>query len=205
MERFFRFLAQLHPARGGLCYHCRMKILVLLLLMLQTAVPTPQASVEGMPAGDGVYYRKGADWIRLRPASISDMETKGLENFVDTGGYTDFTMKISLQGPRASLRLRDQRPVFYVRGVYAAQNAKGALLLRLERQKRKRVSSAAFSSASVDNKGGFNQDAATRTAVEPHPGGVISLTPEGRLVPGEYLLVFSYATAGFDFGVDAAK
>lgn len=193
-----------------------MKLLALLLLLLQPASPAPQLSLAGMPAGDGVYYRKGAnkdadkgadkgaEWIRVRPASILEMKTKGLENFVDTGGYTDFTMDISLRGARASLRVRDERPVFYVRGV-DAKNAKNALLLRLEQKKGKRVSSAAFSSASVDNKGGFKQDATTRTVVATHPEGVISLTPEGRLVPGEYLLVFSYATAGFDFGVDAGE
>jgi hypothetical protein len=171
-----------------------------LLLFLQAAQP---AAMPDAPTGPGVYYRQGdGAWVRLQAAPIAEMKTKGMELFIETGGYTDLGMSIVCRGAKASLRIPVPKPTFLVREV---GSPKDLILVRLTQKKDRRTFQASSSSATVENKGGFKKGDIHKMAVVPRPDNSFSVTPEEDLHPGEYLLVFGYATASFDFGIDPEK
>lgn len=173
---------------------------VLLMLLFQAAKP---AGMPDMPRTPGVYYRQNnANWVSLQPAPIAEMKTKGMELFIETGGYTNLGINIVCRGSRASLRISTPKPTFFVREV---GSSKDVILLRLTPKKDRRIFKASSSDATVENKGGFRKGAIRKATIIMNPDKSFSVTPEEDLKPGEYLLVFGYAIAGFDFGIDAAK
>jgi hypothetical protein len=173
---------------------------IVLLLLPQSARPAPP---QDMPADAGVYYRQDdGGWTKLNPARIGEVNAEGVELFIDTGGYTSLGMKGVLNAARASLRISTPRPVFYVRRVGIPEDA---FLIQLKREKNRRVFKTSSADAAIDNKGGFSKKDIRKTAVVAYSDFSFSVTPERALKPGEYLLLFGYATAGYDFGIDAAE
>jgi hypothetical protein len=156
-----------------------------------------------MPADKGVYHRQDdGGWARLNPARIGEVNAEGVELFIDTGGYTSLGMKGVLEAARASFRISTPRPVFYVRGVGIPEDA---LLIQLKRERNRRIYQTSSADAAIDNKGGFRKKDIRKTAVIVYSDTFFSVTPEQALKPGEYLLLFGYANAGYDFGIDAAE
>jgi hypothetical protein len=156
-----------------------------------------------MPADAGVYYRQddGA-WTKLSPARIAEVNAEGVEMFIDTGGYTNLGMRGSLKAARSSFRISTPRPTLYVRGVGSPGDA---ILIQLRRDSDRRVFETSSADAAIDNKGGFRKKDIRKTAVVNYSDSSFSVTPEQALKSGEYLLLFGYANAGFDFGVDLGK
>jgi hypothetical protein len=167
------------------------------LLLLQVA---KAAVMSGLPETPGVYYRQDdAHWVRLQPAPIADMKTSGIDLFIETGGYTNFGVSIVCRGARAALRIPMAKPTFFVREV---GSSKDVILIRMTRKKDTRTFKASSSAATVENKGGFEKKDIQKAIIVTNPDKSFSVTPEKELKAGEYLLVFGYATLGFDFGID---
>ncbi len=122
-----------------------------------------------------------------------------MELFAETGGYTNLGMSIICSGSRASARLSVPKPTFFVRG---AGSSKDVLLVRLTQKKDKRTFKTSSVDATVENKGGFRKGNIRKTTIVSNSDNSFLVTPEEDLKPGEYLLVFGYATAGYDFGID---
>jgi hypothetical protein len=173
---------------------------VSIFLLLQSSKP---AGMPEIPEASGIYYlQNDVHWIRLQPASIEKMKTKGLEQFVETGGYTNLGMNIICRGAKAALRLTVAQPIFFVR---AAGSSKDAMLIRLAQKNDARTFYISSINFSAENKGGFNKGDIRKLAVTEFPDHTFSLAPEGKLSPGEYLIVFGSATSGFDFGIDKTR
>jgi hypothetical protein len=169
---------------------------LLLFLLMQTAKYPP---VAGMPAAAGVYYRQAyAKWIKLEPAPMADMKTKGMGRFIETDGLSNLGMTVVFKGAAASMQISTPQPTFYVRGV---GSAKDAIIIQLTRREDSRTIQASSSAASVGNKGGFKKEDIRRVTVIAYSDDSFSATPDEDLKAGEYLLAFAYATAGFDFGI----
>jgi hypothetical protein len=193
---------------------------VMIFLLLQSSKPV---GIPEKPEASGIYYlQNGAHWIRLQHASIDKMKTKGMDLFVETGGYTNLGMDTIYRGAKAALRLSIAKPTFFVRAAHApeagapeagapeagapeAGATKDAMLVRLSQKKDTRIFHASSADSSVENKGGFKSGATRKVAVTEYPDHSFTLTPEENLSPGEYLLVFGSGTSGFDFGIDKAK
>jgi hypothetical protein len=174
-----------------------MSLISLLLLLFQATEPAAKAA---FPASSGVYYRQNeANWVGLHPAPVAEMKIKGMELFVETGGYSNLGMRIECRGAKAVLRVPIPRPTFFVREV---GSSKDVMLVRLTQKKDKRVFQTSSLNATVENKGGFRKGDIKKMAVAMNPDNSFCVTPEEDLQPGEYLLVFGYATAGYDFGID---
>ena len=173
---------------------------LVLLLLLQAAKSEPPVD---MPADAGVYYRQddGA-WTKMNPAKIAEVNAKGVEMFIETGGYTNLGMKGVLMAAGASSRISRPRPTFYVRG---AGSPGDAVLIQLKRENDSRVFETSSADAAIDNKGGFRKKDIRKTAVVIYSDSSFSVAPEKALKPGEYLLLFGYANAGYDFGIDSEK
>ena len=183
-----------HP----LCYDYLMSGLSLLVLLLaQTPKPPP---VAGMPAADGVYYRLGyGQWQKLTPAPMADMKTKGMGTFIETEGLTNIGMDVVYKGPRAAVQISDRLPSLYVRGTGPANDV---VLVQLTQRKDSRSVHASSAAATLENKGGFRKADIRKVTTTIYTDGSFSVTPEEDLKPGEYLLAFGYATAGYDFGIE---
>lgn len=176
------------------------RIGVLLVLLAQI---TESTRLPAVPAPPGVYYlQDGSTWMKLQSAVVSDADAKGMDLFVDTGGFTDFGMHVACRGPRASLRILLEKPTFYAREICPV---KDAMLIRLTKKKDSRAYNTSFSNVTVENKGGFRKKDITKLVNSENPDGSVSLSPEKPLEPGEYLLVCGNASPAYDFGVDKAK
>lgn len=170
---------------------------ILLLLSLQDADAVP---VQGAPEPPGVYFSRGdSGRIPLKPAVTENAGASGLDLFVYTDGYTDLSINISCPGPRASLRMTEAKPTFYVRAI---GSPKDAMIVRLTRKKDKRIYKTTFSNVTVGNKGGFRKKDVFNLVVREDSDGAFSVSPERELPPGEYLVVLGNALPVYDFGVD---
>ncbi len=193
------------PARNlnagmGLCYDCRMRYFVLLFLLFQGGLA---ARAPGIPASPGVYYRQNDNnWIGIPRASVSSTKAKGLDLFVETGGFTKLGTDIACPGARASTRISAPRPTFYVR---ESDGPKDAMLIRLTQKKTSRTFHTSSADATVENKEGFRKADIRKTIVTEYPEKIASITPEEDLKPGEYLLVLGAEDISFDFGIDPKR
>ncbi|MBN1568290.1 MAG: hypothetical protein JXA73_10625 [Acidobacteria bacterium] len=172
----------------------RIGILILFSVQVFESSPAPV-----LPEAAGIYFRQNDAWIRLQPAIVSGASASGMELFVYTGAYTDMSMSITCPGPRASVRIQQQKPTLFVRGIGAARDA---MLVRLKKKKDSRVLKSAFSNVTVENKGGFIKKDIYKLIIAEYPDGSFSASPEKRLPAGEYLLVFGNAPTVYDFGVN---
>jgi len=183
----------------------RLPILILLLSFAaaQPQKPKQEPPPPGMPAPQGVYFQQGPEqWVQLAHIPPRGSRIKGMDNYLMTAGLTNLNMSFDYDGPRATLQLSARRPTFFVRGVGAAQDA---LIVRLTQKKDRRTVGTLSSLSGVKNKGGFKAGAIREVVTAPFSGGAFSVTPLVDLKPGEYLLVFGYPQAAFDFGVRRAK
>jgi len=177
-----------------------MSSLAVWLLLLQIAKTAPMPELPSTP---GVYYRQGdATWVRLQVAPIAEMKTRGMDLFIETGGFTNLGMRIVCRGAKASLRISVSKPTFFVR---ETASSKDLMLVRFTQKKGTRTFQTSSASATVENKEGFRKGDIRKMAVTEFPDHSFLAIPEGDLNPGEYLLVCGDATAGFDFGIDPNK
>lgn len=173
---------------------------LLLVALLQAVKPAP---IAGLPADAGIYYhRDNAQWGKLEPASMADMKAKGLGEFLETEGLSGLDITVAYQGAKAKAQISAPQPTFYVRGV---GSPKDAMIIQLTARKDSRTLKTSSVVATADNKGGFKKDAVQNVTVTVYADESFSVTPEARLKPGEYLLVFGYPNNGFDFGIARAQ
>ncbi len=172
----------------------------LLLLLMQAAKPAPAPDI---PASAGVYLRSGdSQWTRIEPASLADTRTKGLELFLQTGGFYNPDMTIVYRGARAPLQIPVSRPTFYVRGIGSARDV---IIVQVTSRKDSRTLQTSASAVAADNKGGFRKKEIQSTMVTVYADDSFSITPDKDLKSGEYLLLLSLTHVGFDFGIILPK
>jgi hypothetical protein len=173
---------------------------LLFFFFAQAASP---GRVPDVPETPGVYFQQAdSGWIRLQAAATSNANTRGVQLFVDTGGYTNMGMSVTCPGARALLRIIAPKPTLYIRAI---GSEKDAMLIRLTTKKDKRVYKTSFSNVTVENKEGFSKGDIFKLNRQSNPDGSFSVSPEKELPPGEYLLVLGDAAPAFDFGVDRAN
>lgn len=169
----------------------------LLLLLLGSA---PAAGLEKAPADEGVYVlRGGTEWVELEPAPVAGTRIRGLETFIESGGYTRFFVDTELEGAKAARRTTDRFPRFFCRGPFSPADL---LIVRLTLQGGRRLSRTSPAAASMTNKPGFPQEDLVRLRTSARDDGSFLAVPEDPLPPGEYLLVTGDVGSGRDFGVD---
>jgi hypothetical protein len=184
----------------------RLLIFILALTTLQTnlmAAGTQGAAgpqeIQNVPEGEGVFCMiEGAGWTKLGPATIAGTKTEGMKRFLETAGLSAIYTTITYKGTKASVRVSDARPVFFVRGIGSAQDA---LIVRLTQKKDNRETYTSSDHTSYDNKGGYKTSDICRLLVTPQSKDAFSAIPEETLKPGEYLITFGNVNVGFDFAV----
>jgi hypothetical protein len=166
----------------------------LLLLLLQAAKPAPD-----IPASPGAYLRSGdSQWTRIEPASLADTRTKGMDLFLQTGGFYNPDITIVFRGARAPLQISVPRPTFYIRGIGSARDA---LIVQVTSRKDSRTLQTSASAVATDNKGGFRKKEIQSATVTIYADDSFSIEPDKDLKSGEYLLLLSLTHVGFDFGI----
>jgi hypothetical protein len=167
----------------------------LLLFQVVSSVGT-----SNVPESPGVFVKQGnASWVKAQPAKALEGKTKGLDAYVMTDGYTNLNMRVAYQGAKALLRIKDAKPVFFVREIGSARNYS---IIRLDSKKDRRTFRSVPSEATVDNKLGFRKSDIVKMAVIENSDGSFSTAPVEALKPGEYLILFDTITSAYDFGVD---
>jgi len=181
----------------------------LLSLLLAPATTASQqqsktsADTVAVPQADGVYYRQNTPkWIQLTQARVADSKIRGMETYLQTDGLTGLNMNFVYPGVHAAIQIFEKRPTFFVRGVGTGAEA---LIAQLTCKRDSRVVGTMSLNATQENKAGFDKKVIHRVVVVPSLDGGFSATPEENLKPGEYLLTFGSADAGYDFGISPAK
>jgi hypothetical protein len=155
--------------------------------------------IPGFPEGQGVYCRMTeSGWTKLEPATISELKSEGIKRFIETAGLSTIYTTITYKGSKASIRVPDARPVFFVRGTGSTQDA---IIVRLTQKKDSRETYTESDNTTYDNKGGYKTSEIQRLLITPYSKDAFSATPEEGLKPGEYLLTFGNTNVGFDFSV----
>ncbi|MDI9613579.1 MAG: hypothetical protein QM330_11140 [Acidobacteriota bacterium] len=179
-----------------MCYHEGMNWFALLLILESALV----AGIDNAPREAGVYMLRGdAEWVELEPAPVAGARTRGLEMFIETGGYTRFFVDIAFAGEKAAWRTTDRSPRFFFRGPFSPADL---LIVRLTPRGGRRLGRTSPGSASVTNKAGFPHADLVRLRTSVRDDGSFLAIPEDPLSPGEYLLVAGDVDSGRDFGVD---
>jgi hypothetical protein len=170
---------------------------VLVFFFSQLADLSP---IPDLPSAPGIYFhRKDAQWSNLQTIHLSGMKTKGLKQYMQTEGYIRFKTDFVCNGAHAPIRIADPRPVFYVRSIGSPANA---MLVQFTQKKNLRLVHASPSEATIDNKIGFKREIICKVRIDAYSDKSFSITPQGNLKPGEYLLIFGNMTTGYDFGID---
>ena len=156
-----------------------------------------QSGTAGVPEAE-VWLLQNGTRLPVPFASVAEVNTRGLNNFIYTRGYTNLDMDVFFAGPEATLRISDRKPVFI------AQTDRGfePILIRLETRRDRRICRTQPSSASIDNKQGFRRQDIVRTVLTVNSDKSFTVQPERPLPPGEYLLVTGSPHLGRDFGID---
>ncbi len=171
----------------------------------------PQASNPPVPARNapeaaGVYYwQPQRGWIKLDHAKVEDSRTRGMGRFMDTDGLSGIDVTESYLGARATLRIADSSPVFYVRATVPFKEAlQNAIIVELTPRKTSREAHISSTIAGIGNREGYKRGEVRRVLVTQLTKDSYSLRPQQELKSGEYLLVLSQADNAFDFGVEPA-
>ncbi len=195
--------------------------------------PPPSAMVQvapgvSLPASGSVWVVDDADLtappIQLYrvPVIVDRHLGKNTAGALAGSFFYRPSMSIEIQGANAVTRLREQKPVFYVRQAASSEGVDDVrpgttndnllsdlTLVRLKSLKEKRIEEYISTNAfGTGAKRKLNQVALMRKTLD---GGWITLTPAASLEPGEYVLVPVPRTAAYfneyayDFGIDAAK
>jgi hypothetical protein len=177
-----------------------MNCFVFLLLLLQVAQSGPP---PGLPSSPGVYFRQNEkNWIPLQKTVFSKTTTKGLELFLETGGYSNLGMTVVCPGAKASTRISTPKPAFYIR---EAGPSTDVMFIRLARHRDSRGFHKSYAAITVENKEGFIKQDIRKAMVTLDPDRTFTVTPELDLGPGEYLLVIDNAVNSYDFGIDKSE
>jgi len=169
--------------------------ILVVMLLFQVGAPVFTAT----PGESGVWLLKNEVWLPMLSASVAGANTRGINNYIYTGGYSNLDIDISLAGPKAALRTSDREPVFIAR---PDGDGFEPVLVRLEKKKDRRICRTRPSSGSTGNKQGFRKQDIVQTVLTVNPDESFTVRPERPLKPGEYLLVTGAPSSGRDFGVD---
>jgi hypothetical protein len=190
--------------------------------------PLTGATVAGLPTDTGLYYKDASKWTKLEKAVPTDSGNKGAFKaaLLGFGSAKYFDLYDSGQ---SSVQISEPRPNFYVRipadvdkqvvtvatktyGMNpndvgfvffgARADIRDIKIIQLKLDKKKNLRGIEFKI--IAGKRRYAENAVHQVAVKRVNDGVILITPNSDLVPGEYLLLISDALAwNFDFSVVA--
>ena len=170
---------------------------LILGLMLLFQLITPVAhDASGKPE---VWLLRDGGLLSLPSVTAAGGKTKGLDNYIYTGGDTNLGMDLSFASQKAVLRITDNMPVFTV---HSDGDVSEPVLVRLKKKKDRRILRMQPSSATIDNKYGFRKQDIMRLVLTVNPDKSFTMQPERSLKPGEYIIVTGSPNSGCDFGVD---
>lgn len=170
------------------------------MFLFQAVQPRLAPSIPDLA---GIYYcRDDKNCTQLPKAPIAATKMKGMDLFVNTGGYSNLGIDVTCLGAGALTRILASKPTFYARGIDPSSDV---MLIQLAKKKDSRTFRTSSGSSTVENKQGFRKADIRKISVTKHPDGILSLSPESDLKPGEYLLVVGSPEHSFDFGIDSKK
>lgn len=171
-----------------------------------------------VPHPSGIYLSGAERMTRIESTTTSQARTSGMLGAVLTSGLSGMRIKAGVNGPKASISTRENRPVFYFYFDQAAQGlgaAGGAVtspqefsLIRFEAQKGKREAVIGSAGLGGTKFGLRDKDQNTFEVAQVKPG-VYKIVPTMPLSPGEYGFISGGVGAGanatfrvFDFTVE---
>ena len=162
------------------------------------------ATVQEPPGEPGVYYKAGADWIRLTE-SLAGVEVKGAGAALLTFGFSGIRTVKVYGGAHAKAQVAESKPEFYVRGFPVSEQ--DIRIVRLETQQDRREAQI----ASVNNRhaySGYRVNDIHNVTVTRVSNGVHKITPASELRSGEYALtlyISDLEIGEYEFGIRSSK
>ena len=181
--------------------------LALALLAQDTPPPAQSEGIDlkGLPAGRGIYYRSGGEWVALSSTLLMPFwEGRGLALSILNVGSDHASSEIP--GAHSGVQLGDPRPTFYLHGI----NPADVYLVRAISQDDYREIRMPVS-RHYRRWAHFRPEDVTDLAIVGINGDIVAVKPGADLKPGEYALApgvqqgDQWLRLGFDFGILAGR
>jgi hypothetical protein len=165
------------------------------------AATAPSLDLTGLPAGRGVYYRAGAEWVALSPNVLMPFwEGRDVALEILNVG-SDHTIS-EIEGSHSGIQLGQTRPTFYLHGI----NTTNLYLVRATPKEDYREVRMPVS-RHFRRWAHYRSEDLVGLDVEGINGDVVAVRPTADLKPGEYALASGvqqgdrWLKLGFDFGI----
>jgi hypothetical protein len=155
-------------------------------------------SNERLPSEPGVYYKALDGLLRLEDCAPNSMKSSGMATALLSAGIAGIHVSEIYNKPRSSVRVLEQRPIFYIVGFRVSEQ--DIRIIRLQQKKDHReIRTASLSGFS--QKLGYKAEDVCEVTVLRVSDNVVSIAPKSNLNDGEYLLSLSPSELRYDFGV----
>ena len=158
---------------------------------------TPAVFAQAAGPGAGVFYTSGAGWARMPEAPTPQLRTQGeTAFFFDVVNNLDVFYEFA--GRTSPVQLSDHKPVFHANlGYYMGRDLEHIEIISLEQKHNRREAHLSWSSG--DMIAYYRRSVPVTLARG--SDGILTITPETELGPGEYLLSFGHVMMKYDFSV----
>jgi len=201
--------------------------LIGLLAVSEAQEPVKGPSITGLSTETGLYYKEASKWTKLEKIVPADGGNKGAYKAALGFGSTKYFNVY--EGGQSSIQISESRPTFYVRvpadqdeqivnmatKMYgmnpndvafvffgARADLKDIKIIQLKSDMKRNSRGIDFKIIAGEHR--YAENAIHRVAVKRVDDGVIMITPNSDLIPGEYLLLICDALGwNFDFSVVA--
>jgi hypothetical protein len=159
---------------------------ILVIAVLSACVMAQDFSLVTQP---GMYVQRNGSWERLERLMLSGTKARGA---LGTSAMFRFS------GNSAPVAVDSRRPLFCLRRNSDAKelSARALSFVRMDVKKDSREIRAAKGS-----QAGFDRNKTTAATVKMISDGLYSIEPSEELEPGQYMLVYSFSSTGYDFAV----
>jgi hypothetical protein len=166
--------------------------------------PPAGASLDltGLPAGRGVFYHPGGQWVALSPNVLMPF-WEGRELALDILNVGSDHTITEIPGSHSGVQIgNDPRPTFYLHGISASSVRLVRAVSKEDYRELRMPVSRHFRRWAH-----FRAEDVTDFAITGINGDVVAIKPAADLKPGEYAIATSFAPdeywvrLGFDFGV----
>jgi hypothetical protein len=165
-----------------------------------TAVPQDVQSLS-----DGFYYRTPQGWQKLEPLSMAGGGLKHAGKMFVPGLTPQFVW--TFRGAEAPVQIEDKRPTFYIKelpvlATVAGRTERDLIIIRFDKKKDHRELQTTSGGNMFTFKSGISKERLPDITTKTVSDGIFTVTPNGDLKPGEYMVTFSaLGNSGYDFGI----
>jgi hypothetical protein len=169
----------------------------LIAFVVCAVLVAPAVFAQAAGPGAGVFYTSGAGWARMPEAPTPQLRTQG-----ETAFFFDVVNNLDVfydyAGTTSPVQLSDRKPVFHANlGYVLTRDLEHIEIIAMKQKSNRREAHLTWSGG--DMLARYPKTIAVSLAQG--SDGILTITPQTDLAPGEYLLSFGHVMLKYDFSV----